>query len=110
MSMLKDLTKAYVAAFNAKNEAACAALMAPDFALEDPVVVRIEGREKVMEAIRLIFAASEHFAFTAQHIFQDGDTTFIEFHLTIGDKTLKGVDIIEWKNGLMVELRAYLDV
>jgi ketosteroid isomerase-like protein len=38
---LKDLSRAYVTAFNAKNASGCAALMADDFALEDPVVKRV---------------------------------------------------------------------
>ncbi len=108
--MLKDLTKAYVAAFNARDEAACAALMAEDFALEDPVIIRIEGRDAVMDAVRNIFAAATHFAFEARNIYQDGETTLIEFKLTLDDKTLTGVDVIEWKNNKMHELRAYLDV
>jgi ketosteroid isomerase-like protein len=108
--MLKDLTKAYVAAFHARDEAACAALMAEDFALEDPVVVRIEGRDAVMGAVRNIFAAATEFAFEARNIFQEGDTTLIEFRLTMDGKVLTGVDVIEWHDGRMNELRAYLDV
>jgi hypothetical protein len=108
--MLKDLTRAYVAAFHARDPEAVAALMAPGFALEDPVVVRIEGREAVMDAVRNIFAAAERFAFEARNIWQDGDTTIIEFRLTLDDKTLTGVDVIDWQDGKMMELRAYLDV
>ena len=41
---MKELTRAYVTAFNAKDALGCAALMADDFALEDPVVKRVEGQ------------------------------------------------------------------
>jgi hypothetical protein len=42
--------------------------------------------------------------------FADGETTLIEFVLTLDDKVLTGIDLIEWRNGKMRELRAYLDV
>jgi ketosteroid isomerase-like protein len=108
--MLKDLTRAYVAAFNAKDETACAALMADDFALEDPVVKRVEGRAAVMEAVRNIFNSCNALSFVARNIYQDGDTTLIEFVLTADGKVLTGVDVIEWQGNKMKELRAYLDV
>ena len=108
--MLKDLTRAYVAAFNAKDETACAALMADDFALEDPVVKRVEGRAAVMEAVRNIFNSCNALSFVARNIYQDGDTTLIEFVLTADGKVLTGVDVIEWQGNRMKELRAYLDV
>ncbi|MEI7712958.1 MAG: nuclear transport factor 2 family protein [Rhodospirillales bacterium] len=108
--MLKDLARAYVAAFDAKDAEACAALMAEDFALEDPIVTRIEGRAAAMEAVRGIFASCAKMSFVARNIFQDGDTTLIEFVLTLDGKALTGVDVIEWRNGKMHELRAYLDV
>lgn len=108
--MLKDLTRAYVAAFNAKDEAGCAALMTDDFALEDPVVKRIEGRSAAMEAVRGIFGSCQALSFVARNIYQDGNTTLIEFVLTIDGKVLTGIDLIEWQDDKMKELRAYLDV
>ena len=108
--MLKDLTRAYVAAFNAKDAAGCAALMTEDFALEDPVVKRIEGRVAATDAIRGIFGSCQMLSFTARNIYRDGDTTLIEFVLTLDDKVLTGVDLIEWRGDKMKELRAYLDV
>ena len=107
---LKDLSRAYVAAFNAKNAARCAALMADDFALEDPVVKRVEGKEAAMRVVEGIFASCNKLSFVARNIFADGDTTLIEFVLTLDDKVLTGIDLIEWRNGKMHELRAYLDV
>ncbi len=108
--MLKDLARAYVAAFDAKDADACAALMAEDFALEDPIIVRIEGRAAAIDAVRGIFASCEALSFVARNIYQDGDTTLIEFVLTLDGKVLTGVDVIEWRDGKMHELRAYLDV
>ena len=108
--MLKDLTRAYVAAFNARDPNACAALMTEDFALEDPIVKRIEGRDAAMDAVRGIFASCQSLSFVARDIYQDGDTTLIEFVLTLDGKVLTGIDLIEWRGDKMKELRAYLDV
>ena len=108
--MLKDLTRAYVAAFDAKDLAGCAALMADGFALEDPVIKRVEGKAAALSVIEGLFAASDVFSFVARNIYADGDTTLLEFVLTLGDNVLTGIDLIEWQDGKMKEMRAYLDV
>jgi hypothetical protein len=59
---------------------------------------------------RGLFAGCNKLSFVARNIFVDGDTTLIEFVLTLDDKVLTGIDLIEWRNGKMRELRAYLDV
>jgi ketosteroid isomerase-like protein len=109
-SGLKDLSRAYVAAFNAKDAPGCAALMADDFALEDPVVKRVEGREAAMRVVEGIFASCDKLSFVARNIFADGETTLIEFVLRLDDKVLTGIDLIVWRGGKMREMRAYLDV
>lgn len=45
--MLKELTKMYIKAFNDKNLKQIADLLDEKFALEDPVVKRIEGKTNV---------------------------------------------------------------
>jgi len=108
--MLKDLARAYVAAFGSKDLDGCAALMAEDFALEDPVVKRVEGKAAALDVVKGLFAAAENLSFVARNVYADGNTTLIEFVLTLDDKVLTGVDLIEWQDGKMKEMRAYLDV
>jgi ketosteroid isomerase-like protein len=108
--MLRQLTQTYVAAFAAKDLQGCAALMHDAFALEDPVVKRVEGKQAALEAVAGIFNAVQRLDFRARNIFVDGNTSLIEFVLQLDDKTLTGVDVIEWQDGKMTELRAYLDV
>lgn len=55
--MLKDLTQQYINRFDQKDLDDIAALLTNDFALGDPVVRRIEGKSKVLEAIKKIFAS-----------------------------------------------------
>jgi hypothetical protein len=108
--MLKELTKRYIEYFNNKDLNSCGKLFAEDFALEDPVVKRIEGREEVLEALKAIFDSSTALDFIAKNIYQDNQTTIIEFVLNLDNTILTGTDIIEWQNNKMKELRAYLDI
>lgn len=108
--MLKELTNEYIQAFNNKDIKAVAKLLKDDFALEDPVVKRIEGKENVLAAIEGIFSSCKTLNFSSKNIYQDGQTTIIEFILKLDDTTLTGTDIIEWNDNKMVELRAYLDI
>ena len=80
------------------------------FVLEDPVVKRVEGRSAALEAISKIFDSCEKLNFRAKKIYQDKDSSIIEFVLVLDGVVLEGVDIIDWKDGLMCELRAYLDI
>lgn len=50
--MLMKLTKKYINAFNDKNLNELANLFSDNFALEDPVVKRIEGKEECLQAIK----------------------------------------------------------
>ena len=108
--MLIELTKSYIEAFDSKDLNKCAELFTEDFLLEDPVVKRIQGKTEVLEAVRGIFDSCDSLTFSAKNIFQDGQTTVVEFILILDNTMLTGVDIIEWENNRMKELRAYLDI
>lgn len=108
--MLKELTKKYIEAFDSKNLDKCAEFFTEDFALEDPVIKRIKGKKEVLKAIKGIFDSCNTLDFSAKNIYQDNQTTIIEFILKLDDTLLTGTDIIEWENNRMKELRAYLDI
>lgn len=108
--MLKELTKNYIEAFDSKDLDRCAQLFTDEFALEDPVVKRIEGKIEVLKAIKGIFDSCNILKFNAKNIYEDDQTTIIEFTLKLDDTNLTGTDIIEWEDNKMKELRAYLDI
>ena len=108
--MLRELTQTYIAAFDKKDLQGCAALMDDTFALEDPVVKRVDGKAAALAAVANIFNSVIDLRFRARNIFVDGNTSLIEFVLELDGKVLTGVDVIEWRDGRMTELRAYLDV
>lgn len=107
---LVELTRAYVAAFGAKDLAGVAALLTDDFVLEDPVVVRLEGKTAALAEIAKLFASAERLVLKARNVFQDGATTLVEFELQLDATHLCGIDLIEWEGHKMKELRAYLDI
>jgi len=108
--MLKELTEKYIEAFDSKDLDKCAELFTDDFALEDPVVKRIDGKVEVLKAVKGIFDSCDKLSFGAKNIYQDSQTTIIEFILKLDDTVLTGTDIIEWEDDKMKELRAYLDI
>lgn len=108
--MLKKLTERYVKAFANKDIAAIADLMDESFTLEDPVVKRVEGKVASLAAVEKIFQNCKKLNFRAKKIYQDGNSTIIEFMLDLDGVHLEGVDIIDWQEGRMRELRAYLDI
>ncbi len=108
--MSTSLTQAYVAAFDARDLDAVAALLADDFSLEDPVVKRIEGKSACLDMMAGLFKSCTSMSFKARNIFEQGATTLIEFTLDLDAVHLQGVDVIEWREGKMHALRAYLDI
>lgn len=108
--MLNELTQKYIEAFDSRDLERCTELFSENFALEDSVVKRIEGKGNVLKAIKGIFDSCEKLSFTAKNIYIDNQTTIIEFVLKLDDTILTGTDILEWEDNKMKELRAYLDI
>jgi ketosteroid isomerase-like protein len=107
MTDLRQLTAQYIAAFDKKDLPALATMMCDDFVLEDPAG-RFEGRTIALDYIRGIFKAITRLEFTAREIVVEAPRSVIEFRLVLDGKVLVGTDVIEWKNGRLAELRAYL--
>ena len=106
--MSKELTKAYVDAFNAKDLQAVADMLHDDVVLEDPGVVHIEGKSKVVDAVKAIFDGAAQLSFEAKHIFVDGSASIIEFALDLDGTKLVGTDVVIWTGDKLKELRAYV--
>ena len=108
--MLKTLTEKYISAFSNQDLDAISNMLTDDFVLEDPIVKRLEGKTAALEAISNIFKGCSQIKFFAKNIYQDGNTTIIEFVLILDTTRLDGVDILNWRDGKIYELRAYLDI
>ncbi len=105
-----ELTKTYIDYFNNKDIDGISSILHEQFYLEDPVVKRVEGKSNSLYTINNIFTSVKDIEFKAKNIFQDKNTTMIEFILVLDGAELAGVDIIEWEDEKMTALRAYLDI
>ena len=102
---LRRLTEEYIQNFNDKDITSVLSLMSDEFTLKDPGNF-IEGKDDCEEFLKDIF--SNEISFNALDIFEDGSHSIIHFEITLNEKTLNGVDIIEWAEGKMISLVAYL--
>lgn len=109
MINIRELTERYISYFHTKDIDGIEALMHDTFALEDPTVKRISGKKASLAFIRELFSANNRISFCAKNIFIEKEVSLIEFELKLDELTLLGVDIIEWREGKMCELRAYLN-
>jgi len=106
--LIETLTMLYVRFFHTRNIAGVAAMLTERFALEDPTVKRLEGKQAVLDYIKGIFDANRDLSFEARKIVTEDLASVIEFRLDIAGQELKGTDVIEWDGRKMKELRAYL--
>ena len=107
--MIKNNAIKYTEAFNAKDLQAVADMLHDDVVLEDPGVVHIEGKSKVVDAIKAIFDGAAQLSFEAKHIFVDGSASIIEFALDLDGTKLVGADVVIWVGDKIKELRAYVN-
>ncbi len=108
--MKLNLTEKYMKAFSDKDLNEISNLLHEQVVLEDPQVIRLEGKVAVIKNIDAIFKSAENISFVARNIYQDKTTTIIEFIININETRLTGVDVIEWKENKIISLRAYLNL
>ncbi len=106
--MIDQLTRTYAAAFASKDLAKIADLLADDFTLEDPGV-RVAGKAAALAEVKKIFDTHpKKFVFEVGNVYVAGHTSIVEFVFEIEGTVLKGADVIEWADGRMRALRAYV--
>ncbi len=108
MNDVRTLTEAYVAAFDSCDLEAVASLMAGEFTLTDPEVTELAPKVAVLDYISNLFIANPQLSFKADTILVDGDMSAIEFSLELASGSLRGVDVIAWRAGKMISMRAHL--
>ena len=106
-----ELTKQYIKAFSSKDITQISLIFDSNIVLEDPVIKRVKGKKNVLSYIESLFNSCQNLEFVAKNIFKTKTgQTIIEFELKVDDTVFLGVDILEWKDSNIVELRAYLDM
>lgn len=100
-------TAAYAEAFDRHDLAAISGMLADDVVLTDPAG-RFEGAA-VRGYVETLFATQPDLSFKPWRIQAcSAAQSLIEFQLTLEGKRFDGVDLLEWRNGRIGEIRAYL--
>ena len=79
-----------------------------DVVLVDPKV-RLSGKIQLETFLKNFFSGSNEYFFEEKDIFTDGNMTMLHFKLTIDQTVYCGVDLIEWDNGKIHKITAYLN-
>jgi NDP-sugar pyrophosphorylase family protein len=107
---LKEMTLAYIQAFSRKDLTKLQILFSKDAYLKDPVG-KFEPALEVLKYVKGIFDGSDaDVPFSAKRVLVDeaASTTIIDFNIEIGGDKLEGADLIEWRNGQIQSLVAYM--
>jgi len=98
-SNVKDLTVQFAQFFTNKDADGIGSLLTDNFALYDPALKWIRGREKVIDVIRKQFQETKNVSYEVVNAYEDGDMGILEFKITLDQLMLYGVDFMQWKNG-----------
>ena len=99
----------YVQAFNQKNISALKDLFAEDCTLFDKNIGLLSGRVDVLAFLRTLFDTNDRTVLKANSIMAQEHASVIEFSLELDEITIRGCDIIEWADGKIIRIRAYLE-
>lgn len=105
-SDIRTKTKEYIDRFNAKDIDVIQ-LFDEEARLLDPQN-KIYGKNNIYEFISNLFENIESLKFEEKRILTEESTSVIEFHLIIDGKKFVGTDIIQWNDGRIISLDAYL--
>ncbi|MDQ9129370.1 nuclear transport factor 2 family protein [Serratia fonticola] len=106
---LLSLTNNYISAFNRKDINKIAAMLSNNFWLKESGSPAIVGHEVCLNFMNALFRTNEILNFIPKDIYVSDSTSVIHFDLKLSNKTISGVDVIEWKNGKILSVHAYLD-
>ncbi|MBS0624574.1 MAG: nuclear transport factor 2 family protein [Verrucomicrobia bacterium] len=95
--------------FTKKDALGIGELLDDHFSLFDPALKWVQGKRAVVELLQQQFADAKAVNYQVVRAFQDGNTSILEFVLTMDQKTFVGVDFIERKEGKMIELLCHFN-
>jgi ketosteroid isomerase-like protein len=106
LSSEKNLSYKFAQYFSNKNLEGMASLLSDDIVVYDPGKVT-KGKENFLKLLKSNFDKTNTILFPIFHMYQQGKTTIFEFKLSFDNDTYEGVDVVEWKNNKMKEIRCY---
>lgn len=104
---LTSLMYRFAQCFTTKNAEGIGTLLAEDFSLFDPALKWLQGKDTVLDVLQKQFNETKFIEYKIINTFEDGETSILEFQMTLDDLVLNGVGVMHWKDGKMKELRCY---
>jgi len=104
---LQLLTELYARFFNQRNIAALSALLAEDCILCDIGNDLIQGGNNILNFVNTIHDKNPDLDFNPKTIIASDSHSVIEFALRLSGHVLNGLDLIEWRDGKIVQIRVY---
>lgn len=94
----------------ARDMATLQEIVAPDATFRSPTVMRpFESAEAVCLALSTVMTVFEEFTYHREFVCDDGRSVILEFSARVGDKNLKGVDVIRFNDdGRIIDFEVYI--
>lgn len=106
MSIEKSLSYKFAEYFSGKDLNQMATILDDNIAVYDPGKVTT-GKGNFLNLLKSNFDKTNTIIFRVLHVYQEGNTTVLEFKLAFDNNKYNGVDIFTWKNNKIVEIRCY---
>ncbi|NVK00403.1 MAG: nuclear transport factor 2 family protein [Oceanospirillaceae bacterium] len=103
-------TKLYIRKFDSKDVLGVASLLTEGATLYDPKIGEVVGRAAIVEFVGKLFEEHGKLNFVAKRIVVGEDCSVIEFILTLDSSTIRGIDLITWRDDQIERIEAYLEV
>lgn len=103
-------TKRYVDGFNRRDLEIVSELLANDIILYDPNEGKITGKSAVLDFVAKLFDENPELRFIAKRIICEANRSVIEFTLHLSSVSIHGCDVIQWVDGKITNLHAYLEI
>ncbi len=107
----------YMNAFCRQDLAEISGLLTSDVTLQDSFAPRISGRSQVLDAFRTMFEGTTYEMTLLRRFTSDGEGEgeAQEFRLVVTDASggrtrVEGMDVFKFRDGLICEIRAYVEV
>jgi len=105
-SIEKTLSYKFAEYFSNKDSQGMDSLLDDNIVVYDPGKIT-NGKENFLKLLQANFDKTKKISFNPLHLYQDGNTTVLEFKLSFDNERYNGVDIFVWDNNKIKEIRCY---
>ena len=92
-----------------KDFGALESIVHPDAVFRSPMAFAVRAGAPLLLALRTVITILEDFTYHRQFVTDDGKSVVLEFSAAIGDKALKGIDMIRFDDeGRIVEFEVMI--